>query len=169
MTGMPSDILWSIEERRAAWGIVSMDNQLARERRLQSAIIFGISTFVVMLALVAIEGFPTAASVLVGGLAVLAIGGVVSSRVGNPISDTPCAGKEVYMDSNRHGTRRFRLLTVLALSVVTLGTMAAYAFSLEAWGDTLTVLFSIVGSAVMAVGLVALLLLIADLVRARGT
>jgi hypothetical protein len=49
---------------------------------------------------------------------------------------------------------------------VLVGTVA-YAFSLESWGDTRLMVFNILGFTSMAIGLVALVLLIADFARAR--
>ncbi len=65
-----------------------------------------------------------------------------------------------------HG-RRPRLLLVLGVCVVTLVAMWIYAASLESWGDARTILF-IVGPLILGIiGLGALGLLIADVIRER--
>ena len=62
---------------------------------------------------------------------------------------------------------RTRLLLVLAISMALLVALWIFAMSLDHWGDTRTVIFTVSGFALIAVGLGALGLLVTDLVRAR--
>jgi hypothetical protein len=135
------------------------------QRRLQNLIILGISVLVVMAALVTVVGLPTAASVLIAGLVVLAMVGLTRALVGSPVG--AASEKERYMETGTYRSRRTRLLVILGVSMAVLVGTVAYAFSLESWGDTHLWVFNVVGFASMAFGLVALVLLIADFARAR--
>ncbi|MDQ4042418.1 MAG: hypothetical protein M3118_01195 [Actinomycetota bacterium] len=169
LAGVPADISWSIEEYGSARGASSMDDRSDGQMKLQKAIILGISVVAVTTAMVMITGLPTATSALLGGLGVLAMVGLINVLVRSPIGAVSGVGKENYMDANTYRSRRKRLLVVLGVCVATLLLIGAYAFSLESWGETLSVVFNIVGFVLVAVGLVALVLLVADLVRARRT
>ena len=71
------------------------------------------------------------------------------------------------MDAGTARSRRKWLLIVLGVSIAVLVGTAAYASSLESWGDTQEIIFTIVSFVAPTVALVALVLLIADFVRAR--
>ena len=58
-------------------------------------------------------------------------------------------------------------LAVLGTCIVLLVAMWIYAASLESWGDAQTILFTVVPFVLGAVGLGALVLLIADVIRER--
>jgi hypothetical protein len=146
------------------WAI-SMGNPWYEQRRLQNLIILGISVLVVVAGLVTIVGLPTAASALIAGLVVLAMIGLTRALVGNPVG--AASEKERYMEAGTYRNRRTRLLVILGVSMAVLVGTVAYAFSLESWGYTLGMVFNIVGFASMALGLVALVLLIADFAWVR--
>lgn len=118
-----------------------------------------------MAALVTIVGLPTAASALIAGLVVLAMVGLTRALVGSPVG--AASEKERYMEAGTYRSRRTRLLVILGVSMAVLVGTVAYAFSLESWGDTHLWVFNIVGFASMALGLVALVLLIADFAWVR--
>lgn len=165
LAGILADISWSVEERGTARRVISMDDPWYGQRRLQNHIIPGISVLVVMAALVTMVGLPTAASALIAGFVVLAMVGLTRGLVGSPVGMV--SGEEGYMGAGTYRSRRMWLLVVLGVSMAVLVGTAAYAFSLESWGDTRGIVFNIVGFVSMAVGLVVLVLLIADFARAR--
>ncbi|HET8943676.1 MAG TPA: hypothetical protein VFO59_02760 [Dehalococcoidia bacterium] len=67
------------------------------------------------------------------------------------------------------GSSRWKqLLAVLGLSIVTLVGTALYAFSLEEWGDTRTVIFNLVGLAAVTALIYASALLLSDLRKGSG-
>jgi hypothetical protein len=144
---------------------ISMGNPWYEQRRLQNLIIPGISVLVVMAGLVTIVGLPTATSALIAGLVVLAMVGLTRALVGSPVGAV--SEKERYMDAGTYRSRRTRLLVILGVSMAVLVATVAYAFSLEEWGDMRLMVFNIVGFTSMGVGVVALVLLIADFARAR--
>jgi hypothetical protein len=134
------------------------------QRRLQNLIILGISVLVLMAALVTMVGLPTAASVLIAGLVVLAMVSLTRALVESSVG--AASEKERYMETT-YRSRRTQLLVILGVSMAILVGTVAYAFSLESWGDMHLWVFNIVGFSSMAFGLVALVLLIADFARAR--
>jgi MFS family permease len=134
------------------------------QRRLQNLIILGISVLVLMAALVTMVGLPTAASVLIAGLVVLAMVSLTRALVESSVG--AASEKERYMETT-YRSRRTQLLVILGVSMAILVGTVAYAFSLESWGDMHLWVFNIVGFASMAFGLVALVLLIADFAQAR--
>ncbi len=71
------------------------------------------------------------------------------------------------MDASTARSRRTWLLIILGVSIAVYVGTAAYATSLESWSDTQESIFTIVKIVAPAVALVALVLLIADFVRAR--
>ncbi len=60
-----------------------------------------------------------------------------------------------------------RLLAVIGLCVAAIVGMAAYAFSLEEWGNTRAILFNLGGFTAISVGLYASVLLLSDIWKGR--
>jgi hypothetical protein len=164
LAGMPADISWRVEER----GIARKESAIAppwhgqRVLRRQIIIIPGIAVLAGMVALLSLPG---AAAALLAGLMILALVGLMRGLLRSPVGTA--AGTGAHMETRVDHRRRATLLIVLAVSVIVLAGTYAYAMSLEHWGDTRALIFLGLGWGSLAVGLVALVLLVADVVRAR--
>jgi hypothetical protein len=162
LTGMPSDVLWSVEARGSAPGM-SWRSQWG----LQKAIVGGTSVFAVALSLLDFAGMPVLAFVGLGVVGVLLVAGLMRAVLGSPGGPASVSSEEDQMDVGTYRSRRVRLLVVLGASVSIVLAMWAYAVSLDHWGDAQTVVFTVGGLVFPVVALGALVLLIADLLRMR--
>lgn len=157
IAGVPADIAWWAEERGLAREGSAMDMS-----RYQFTIILGIAMLAV---LVLWAGLSSTAAALVAGLMFLSLVGLTPGLVGSPVGTS--SGKEAHMQKGIINRRRTMLLIMLAVSVIVYAGTYAYAMSLEEWGDTKATIFVTVSLVAPAVGLIALVLLVVDVVRAR--
>ncbi len=167
LAGMPADISWRVQERGVArQEKVMMDTSWSGQQVLQRQIIIipGIS---VLVGLVTLAGQPGAAAALLAGLMALALVGLTHGLVVSPVG--ALSGKETPMETTLKSNQRRRatLLIVLAASMIVLASTYAYALSLDHWGEAREVIFHGLGLASLVVGLGALILLVADVARAR--
>lgn len=161
LAGMPADITWWFEECEFVRKGNAMNTSYG-QRVLWPQIIVGLS---VLAGLVTLTGMPSAVAALLAGLMVLALLGLTRALVVNSVGTS--SGKAAHMETGINHRRRTTLLIVLAVSMIVLAGTYAYAMSLEHWGDTRAIIFVSVGMVAPAVGLIALVLLVADVVRAR--
>jgi hypothetical protein len=159
LAGVPADLSWRVEEGRMARKGNAMHRMWFGR---QLIIIPGIA---VMAGFVTLAGFPSAVAALVAGLMVLALVGLTCGLVASPVGTVSATG--AHMETWSIDGRRTTLLIVVAVSFIVLAGTYAYAMSLDHWGDTRAVIFIGLGWVSLAVGLVALVLLVADVVRAR--
>jgi hypothetical protein len=164
LAGVPADISWRVEERGIARKGSAMHTSWVKQRMLRHQLII-IPGIAVLTGMVALLGLPGAAAALLAGLMVLAPVGLMSGRVVSPMH--AASGTGAHMETGIAHPRRTTLLIVLAVSVIVMAGTYAYAKSLEHWGDTRALIFLGLGWGSLAVGLVALVLLVADVVRAR--
>ena len=159
LAGVPADISWRVEERGLARDRGAMDPSWYGQRVLRHQLI--IPGIAVLVGLVTLAGLPSAAAALLAGLMVLALVGLMASPVGTS------SGTGAHMQTGLILRRRTTLLIVLAVSVIVLASTYAYAMSLEHWGHTRELIFTSVSLLSLVVGLLALVLLVVDVVRAR--
>jgi hypothetical protein len=162
LAGVPADISWRIEERRFARNGSAMDASWMLQRQI--FIIPGISILVV---LVTVAGLSGTAAALLAGLMLLALVGLTCGLMVSPIGSSSGKGTHMETGISINQRRRKTLLVVLGVSVIVLAVTYAYAMSLEDWGDTREVIFPVLTVVSVTVGLGALILLIADVARAR--
>lgn len=166
LAGVPADITWRVEEREFARKGGAMDAPWYGQQVLRRQIII-IPGIAVLVGLVTLAGLPGAAAALLAGFMALALVGLTRGLMVSPLSAS--SGKETHMKTEItiNQRRRTTLLIVLAVSVIVLAATYAYATSLDHWGDTREVVFMSVSWVSLAVGLGALILLVADVARAR--
>ena len=165
LAGVPADISWRVEERgfaRKGGAMESWSGQQGLRRQL--IIIPGIS---VLVGLVTLAGLPGAAAALLAGLMALALVGLTHGLMVSPVGAS--SGKGTPMETAIRSTqsRRTTLLIVLGVSMVVLAGTYAYAMSLDHWGDTRALIFQGLALGSLIVGLGALILLVANVARAR--
>ncbi len=167
LTGMPHDVLWSVEARASVPGVSWLDMPWRSQRGLQNAIIWGTAVFAVALSLLDVAGMPFLAFVALGVVGVLLVAGLMRAVLGSPDGAVSVSLEEDQMDVDTYRGRRVRLLIVLGTCVAITLAMWVYAMSLDHWGDARTIVFTVGGLVFPVVGLGALVLLIADLLRMR--
>jgi hypothetical protein len=167
LTGMPCDVLWSLDERGSAPEVSAMGMPWRSQRGLQTVIVWGTAVFAVALSLLDLAGMPVLAFVVLGVVGVPLVAGLMRAVLGSPGGAVSGMVEEDRMDVDTYRGRRVRLLIVLGASVAIVLAMWAYALSLDHWGDARTVVFTVGGLLFPVVALGALVLLIADLLRMR--
>jgi len=167
LAGMAHDVVWSVEARGSVPVASWMGMPWRSQRGLQSAIVWGTSALVVALSLTAFTGISVLAFVVLGVAGVPFLAGLMRAVLGSPGGAVSGSLEEDRMDVDTDRGRRVRLLVVLGACVAIVLAMWAYAVSLNDWGDAWTVVFTVGGLVFPAVGLGALVLLIADLLRKR--
>lgn len=164
MAGVPADIAWWVVERGLAREGSAMDTSWYGRRMLRHHHII-IPAISVLVALVTLADLSGTAGALLGVLMVLALVGLTRGLVGSPVGTA--SGRGTHMETGIIHRRRTTLLIVLAVSMIILAGTYAYAMSLEHWRDAQERVFVGVGMVMPAVGLLALVVLVADVVRAR--
>ena len=167
LAGMPHDVLWSAEARGSAPEASAMAMPWSSQRGLQNAIVWGTSVFAVALGLLDFAGMPVLAFVALGVGGVPLVAGLMRAVQWSPGGAGSGSLEEDRMDVDTYRGRRVRLLVVLGACVAIVLAMWAYALSLDHWGGARTVVFTVGGLVLPVVGLGALVLLIADLLRMR--
>jgi hypothetical protein len=166
LAGALADISWRVEERGFARKVGAMDASWYGQQvqRRQIIIIPGIS---VLVGVVTLAGLSGAAAALLAGLMALALVGLTRGLMVSPVGSLSGKGTHMETGISINQRRRKTLLIVLGVSVIVLAGTYAYAMSLEDWGDTREVIFPVVSLVSLAVGLGALILLVANIARAR--
>jgi len=167
LAGMPSDVVWSVESRGSAPEASARGLPWLSQRGLQTAIIWGTAVFVAALSLIDAAGMPFLGFMVLGIGGVLLVAGLMRAVLGSPGGAGSGSLEENRMDADIYRGRRVRLLVVLGASVAIVLAIWAHALSLDHWGDTRTVVFTVGGILFPVIALGALVLLIADLLRMR--
>lgn len=164
LEGIPNDVSWSLETRRAAPGAGSPRGS---QQGLQKAVVWGGSALSLSLGISSIKGMSVLALVALAALGVPLLAGLMCAALGSPGGAGYGSIGEDQMDSDAYRSRRVRLLVVLSACVAAIAAMWIYAESLEHWGDTRTVIFTVGSLVLVAAGIATLMLLAADLLRMR--
>ncbi len=164
IAGMPADIAWRVEERRHIRNGSAMAAS-SHGSWAQRHLIIIIPCITVLAMVVMLAALPSVVAALVAGMMALALISLIRGIVGSPIGTS--LGKGTHMDTGIDHRRRTTLLIVLALSVIVLAGTYAYATSLDHWGDTKTLIFTVLSLSSLAVGVGALILLVADIARSH--
>jgi hypothetical protein len=168
LAGVPADISWRAEERRFARKGSARDTSWYGQQMLRRQIII-IPVISVLVGVVTLAGLSGAAAALLAGLMALALVGLTRGLMASPVG--ALSGKGTHMETGISSNQRRRktLLVVLGVSVIVLAGTYAYAMSLDDWGDTREVIFPVVSLVSLAVGLGALILLVVNVARERGS
>lgn len=162
VAGVPADISWRVEEQRFARKGGAVSTSWFGRRMPLHRVVPG---FAVLAGLVTIAGMSSSVAATVAALTFFAVAGLLRGLVVSPVAIS--SGMGAHMETSIDHRRRTTLLIVLAVSAIVLAGTYAYAMSLEHWGDTRAIIFISVGWVSLAVGLVALALIVADFARAR--
>lgn len=164
--GIPHDVWWSFEARGAPQERFPIGMPWRSQRGLQHVFVWGASVLVVALSLLE-YALPVVAIMALGVAGVLLLANLMGAVLGSPSGAMSRTLEGYQMGVDNHRSRRARLLVVLGACVAIVLAMWAYAVSLDHWGDVRTVIFTVGTLVCVAIGLGALVLLVADLLRMR--
>ena len=156
--GVLSDITWRVQAGLSAPKdrSLKMNEALYRRAGVAAGVVLLLALFL-MLGTGAATWYLMLAVTIPIGVAMVAIAFFRTRRTGGAV------GIGVDRMRTKAESRWKWLLLVIGICVATVVGMSAYAFSLEEWGEARTMIFNLGGLLAVAVGLIAMVLLISDL------